>query len=746
MYSRIGFGPPGKAIDFSDPFNRIISVKDKPDEISTGFEFEARIRYSNNVTFPQKGGVAAFWTYWNHGTSTDVNNTNYKAHEIDYEMFYRDSYELSPPPPSPQLPRKLQLQNYRDFNASAGSSAYGNPSMTKQDTPRFVLDWRQWNTVKIKWTPKADGSWITQWYAKEPSDQDYRFLGEEGTIAPNKWMTVRFNIWNFVGYPGNTPVSDPAQNRSYFLDVDWVKVSKVASISANVTEVGGVAVSPSATTAVPNLSVVKGQLSGSSPSVNQINVVIERLSDGYKWRSYGTSGWTAPGDSFGAGTDYPTTQPGWTTNQTMPSPSQTNAGDYRIVADAFNNSVYQFSSVPVTVRVAASTNNVPVSQSFGPTGGSSNANEPRVSTASYFDEDGSDDIKECAVELRQGNLATMAYYDKLANKLYLSDGNGGRIGGFAPGSANVISNNFVSLNCVDTPVFVNPGAKQVQVRWNFTPKQPLAGNNLVNLDVTDKAGAHAGFVNKATWNVIGAPTGNSAPVAVAFSPTSGSSQVGNPYATNSIYTDANGIGDLKFLIVAIVKGSQQTRAYYDVPTNLLYLQNDAGQYVGGVRPGDNAVISNSLVTLDCLQTSVFPVMSRNEIQVRWRFVAKSGLAGVNDIYLLAFDNATASSGFQKRATWTVYAPSAAISAFSAPNASKAKTSDSPKKTYSAENPYLGEVPGGDTSKNLPKKNTSDGTEGPPPMEIPSSDSSSSSATSASASAQQTPPDPSASAS
>ena len=532
-------------------------------------------------------------------------------------------------------------------------------------------------------------------------------------------MTVRFNIWNY-GNPGNPPVSNASQNRSYFLDVDWVKVSKVAPASVSVTEVGGVAVSPSTTTTVPNLAVVKGQVTATAGTVSMINVVIRRLSDNTKWKGYadgnGPAGWVAASQNVGISTN--NAQPNWTTTGAMPSGSNLTPGDYQISADALSNGTYT-SSPAVTVRIAAAAANAtPISLLFGPPNGSTNVNVARATTASYSDDDGTDDIAICAVEIRQGNVATTAYYDVIANQLSLSDGNGGRTAGYAPGSANVISNTYISLDCANTQVFVNPGAKKVSVGWNFTPKQPLAGNNVVNLDVTDRAGAHAGFVQKATWTVVGAPTGNSAPVAVAFTPYSGSSSVGNPYATNAIYSDVNGIGDLKFLIVALVQGGQQTRAYYDVPTNRLYLQNDAGQYVGGVAPGTNAVISNSRVTLDCSQTSIFPVAARNEIQVRWRFIAGAGLAGVNDVYLLAFDAATASSGFQKRAIWTVFAPSSARSAGADPSA--AQTEDSASKTTngSNESPYVGEVPGGDKTKGFPKENAPDGTQGPPDIALP----------------------------
>ena len=244
-------------------------------------------------------------------------------------------------------------------------------------------------------------------------------------------------------------------------------------------------------------------------------------------------------------------------------------GRYSLRADALVNGAY-ISGPSVTVTTGS--NHTPVSQAFGPSTGSSTIYEARASNSFYNDEDGLADIVECALRIQQGDTFTTAFYNVTENKLYLQAGKGQLIGGFAPGSSNPITNSLVTLNCSTTTVSTNQANKQVQVRWNLTPKAPLVGTNDVLMDVTDRLGTHAGFVSRASWAVT-----NSAPAPVNFAPPNGSSRLGNPYATNAIYTDANGADDIFYCMIEIRHGidNDATRAYYNTKLNRLYLRNDA---------------------------------------------------------------------------------------------------------------------------------------------------------------------------
>ncbi len=730
MYSRKVFGPTNGA-RVPDPSEKIILPAK---ESATGFEFEARLRYTD----PNPGGIGAFWTYWNHGNDYRYYTSGYSSYEIDYELFPFDYKRVN----STDSHDVYHLHNYRDFYAGRTVDQNGKQNGFSTQSPygRFDnvgptgFDYTQWNYYKMVWTPQSNGGWTTQWFIRRNLSDSYTKLGELPD-APDKWMTLRFNNWN--GGNGIAPANTASQNQTYFLDVDWVKVAKVAPVSASVTEVGGVAVSPSGTTTVPNLSVIKGQVAATSGAVSMINVVIRRLSDNTKWKGYadgnGPIGWVPDSQNVGTGTD--NASPNWTTNGALPSGSNLTVSEYQISADVLSGGVY-ISSPIVDVRIESS-NHAPVAERHLPAAGSSGVGLSYKMTSVYFDEDGADDIGECLIEIRNGSLSTQAIYNRSTDKLSLLQDNGRRSGGLTPGTRSVISNGLLALNCADTQVIVNQAKKQVVVNWSFAPKSPLLGTNDVNLDVFDASGAHPGFIKRATWTVSGTASSNDTPIPVAFSPLDGNSRVGFTYATISAYFDDNGYEDLDKLVVRfrmVVPGQagvQETRAYYDRSTDKLYLLNDAKTtWVGGVvvgTPAPAGMLSNSLITLDCTNTSVFVSTARKQVQVRWNFIPKAGMVGTNDVLLEAIDVAGARSNLVKLATWTVEDSTAARSstesfASDSENSQLEKTNSSSKTTDSKENPFVGEVPANGPAREFPITTKGDGTPGPPIDEGKSADS------------------------
>ena len=406
------------------------------------------------------------------------------------------------------------------------------------------------------------------------------------------------------------------------------------------------------------------------------------------------------------------------------SASNLTPGDYQISADALSNGTY-ISSPTVNVNVPNST---PVAESFSPVSSTKALGRSYQTNSVYSDQNGVPDITECLVRIRQGSVSTQAIYNRPDNLLYLLQDNGQRSVGFAPGTANVISNSLVALNCAETSIFTSNANKQVQVRWNFISKTPLLGVNDIDMDVYDVAGAHPNFIKKATWEVYGEPNSNATPIPVQFSPLNGSSRVDRLYETNVTYFDDNGYTDLENLVVGFRQGTPgapgffETRAYYNRPTNKLYILNDQqDNYVGGEVAGDpnSPPISNSLVTIDCATTTTFVSAAKKQVQVRWKFIPRAGLVGTNDVYMEAFDASGARSGFLKRATWTVTNPSSATtsatmsSSDTSSDPSGAAASKSSAPTYTDENPYVGEMPSSGPRKSGPITTKGDGTKGPP---------------------------------
>gem|GEM_PF-755591 len=97
------------------------------------------------------------------------------------------------------------------------------------------------------------------------------------------------------------------------------------------------------------------------------------------------------------------------------------------------------------------------------------------------------------------------YYVPATNKLYLRDDTSSSwLGGFAPGSANVMENSYVKLDCAKTTV--SKSGNNLTVNWNVTFKASFLGTKNMYLYVLDVAGAANGFTSKGTWRIANPPS------------------------------------------------------------------------------------------------------------------------------------------------------------------------------------------------------------------------------------------------
>ncbi|HVF10308.1 MAG TPA: hypothetical protein VNA16_05875, partial [Abditibacteriaceae bacterium] len=147
-------------------------------------------------------------------------------------------------------------------------------------------------------------------------------------------------------------------------------------------------------------------------------------------------------------------------------------------------------------------NVAPVNVSVSPNSGSSAAGTARLFTTVYADTSGANDITQAY--LRVGNSSANAlfgYYNAVTNKLYLlNDANSAWLGGFAPGSANVISNRQGSLDCANTTV--SQDGNNLTVNWSLTPKAAFAGPRSLFLYVRDTAGLTDGYDKLGEWSIV----------------------------------------------------------------------------------------------------------------------------------------------------------------------------------------------------------------------------------------------------
>ncbi len=147
------------------------------------------------------------------------------------------------------------------------------------------------------------------------------------------------------------------------------------------------------------------------------------------------------------------------------------------------------------------------------------------------------------------------------------------------------------------------------------------------------------------WNnSVGTP---GPPSVVSLTPNSGS---GSPQTFTSVFSEPGGATNLSSLIVLFNTSISSTNGcyvYYDPAGNTLYLLNSAGTAFSSVTPGSSGSVSNSLCTLMGAGSSYSASGTSATLTLALAF---SG-ATQNNIYLLASDKNSNSTGWVKEGTW-----------------------------------------------------------------------------------------------
>ena len=303
-------------------------------------------------------------------------------------------------------------------------------------------------------------------------------------------------------------------------------------------------------------------------------------------------------------------------------------------------------------------NAAPQSVSVTPGVSSSNRGVAHNLTATYSDANGAVDISQVRLLVNTSPNASNAlygWYDRAANKLYLvNNTNTALVGGFAPGSANVITNSQGSLNCAATTVAVS--GNTLTVKWNFTPS--FTGPKNVYGYAKDNLGAIAPLVDKADWTILG----TSNPTVGSVTPLSGNSSVNMAYNLTATYSDGDGATDIsqvRLLVNAVNNASGALYGYYNRDTNKLYLVNNTNTaLVGGFAPGSANVITNSQGSLNCAATTV--TVSGNTLTVKWSFTPNASFTGTKNVYGYVKDVGNAVAPLVDKADWTITSPASAL--------------------------------------------------------------------------------------
>jgi subtilisin family serine protease len=333
------------------------------------------------------------------------------------------------------------------------------------------------------------------------------------------------------------------------------------------------------------------------------------------------------------------------------------AGGYTYYARAFDDQGAPGAPASATHTVA---NAAPTNVSLTPVSATDPVGTFRTFTTAYRDANGAADFSH--VYLRVNDFVPImldCLYDAANNKLYVRGEDGTKlVGGFAPGSANVISTTHGSLDCAQTTVA--RAGTQLTVNWRLSCAAPLTGPNLLYLRARDRSALDTGYQRfGGTWNV----TGSRAPSAAAPAPLAPSSAPGVAQSFAVTYSDPDGWENLSNVFLrANADLPWMLDAVYNVPSNRLYLRNaTTGALAGGFAPGSNNVISNGHGSLDCSAVTVTRP-SATQLSVNWSLSAGGYLAGPNRMFVRARDAAGGDSGYQEYAgaSWTVTANAAPV--------------------------------------------------------------------------------------
>jgi len=289
---------------------------------------------------------------------------------------------------------------------------------------------------------------------------------------------------------------------------------------------------------------------------------------------------------------------------------------------------------------------VPSASGLAPYPGTTNAGTSTTLSATYADTGGDSlltKVQICVGTLGYPSTSLYAAYLPATNLLYLYNASNVAIGGFAPGSNNVIITALGSLNCAGTTV--TNSLSTITVNWDITPTASLSGQQNVYLQASD-AGTTSSWGEFGTWTIVKQAT-------FSLSPATLTTDTNTPGTLTASYPDGTGASALTKVQIcagALTYPSTSLYAEYLPATNLLYLFNATNLAVGGFAPGSNNVITTTLGSLNCAATTV--TKSGGNLTVAWDITPTNALSGVQTVYLQA-DDATSTGPWGSYGIWTI---------------------------------------------------------------------------------------------
>jgi len=295
----------------------------------------------------------------------------------------------------------------------------------------------------------------------------------------------------------------------------------------------------------------------------------------------------------------------------------------------------------------------PHNESILPQTGDSPAGSLYTIRSVYTDLNGAEDIANVVLRAGDSNSnALYVQYSAISRKLYLlNDAGTSYLGGFDPGSPNVINNSRGVLDCSLSKV--ETVGNQLVVTWALVPSDSFVGTHNLYQLARDRSGAQTDLEQMDSWTVLTRPSINLAPGNISVMPANGSTQAGVTQFVTSTYSDRNGVEDIANVVLRVGdSNSNALYVQYSAVSRKFYLLNDAGTaYEGGFVPGAPNIITNSRGALDCSLSKVGVV--GNQLVVTWALAPAGSFAGPHNLYQLVRDRSGAQTNLELMGSWTI---------------------------------------------------------------------------------------------
>jgi glucose/arabinose dehydrogenase len=245
-----------------------------------------------------------------------------------------------------------------------------------------------------------------------------------------------------------------------------------------------------------------------------------------------------------------------------------------------------------------------------------------------------------------GGSSCLAYFHRMSNTVALLNDAATQYLSGTPGAGGTLANSRCAIALASTSAMFSGNMMTLNLAMAFAA--PFAGAMNIYLYAANAAGLNSGWQSRGTWTASGAapPAGVTADSVMPASGT-GASQV---FAVQ--LSDTAGATNLStvFVLFSGMSGGS-CLVYYDRPSNMIGLLNDAGtQYAAGTA-GGAGMLMNSRCALALGSTMAMP--SGNSLTLNVAMTFAPAFAGAKNVYLYGANAAGMNSGWQLRGTWTV---------------------------------------------------------------------------------------------